>query len=346
MAIQEDSIDVVYDVNSFNGTVTPGSTIVGKVSINVSQTIGFYKVNCKLQYELKGKLNIGIGEVKTIEISSRDVWEKGSKNDYGISFRVPDFPVSFSGRNLEIVWYLILEIVLDDPTKSEIRSQLLKEAKIFSLFKTYDGKIQEKKVVLVNNRELNYKVSPLVHRVAPSFQIFIIGGAFIGAVVFYFYSMDMIGIMSLVGGVLALGLIGYGIYRALSIGQLGKVEMNVGGSEDQKINMQLKIQKNHRKIKSIKAYYTIHEEVVDKRGTTSRTYREVVFTSESKGLKQPYRRTLETVLEYPKTDFPVTFRYKNARIFWQMNINFEFYSNTNYTLKKEFEIKRIEKEDN
>jgi hypothetical protein len=66
-------------------------------------------------------------------------------------------------------------------------------------------------------------------------------------------------------------------------------------------------------------YYEIIEKVIDKRGTSSSTYTETLFTSERQKL-QNFKSSPELKFSYPKKNGLNSFKYGDASIFWQMKL--------------------------
>ncbi|WP_438426541.1 hypothetical protein [Aquimarina macrocephali] len=337
MAITE-SIQVSYQFLEGNRILQTNESIKTKIYISTLQTIGFYSAYFRLQYDIKGKLNVGSEFPKSIQLEGQRTWSKDRVYEYEIEFNIPNSPISFSGENLEIVWYLILELKLDDNTKSELRTQLLKNTELLRLIKSYDGKIIEKQRVLISNYNSNYEISDfkeISHHTAYIpilFGIFIIGGTAL------FYLSGAYGFFSFIVGGIGISALGYGLYKYISIGILGKVQIKGEPINREHFRVFILPEKNHRKIIGIAIFYTINEEVIDNRGTSSTTYRKQIFQSKRFIINPPFQNHILKEITYPKKGLPTFFKYNSTRIFWQLHIEFKFRNGTSYTLKQEFKV--------
>ena len=331
-------IQVSYKFLAENKTLYCNDIIKTKVYITPFQTIGFHSALFKLQYDIKGKFNVGSEFLESIQIEGIKTWYKNETYEYEIVIEIPDSPISFLGKNLEIIWYLVIELQLDSNTKSELRTHLLKNTKLFDLIKSYDGKIQEKQKIIVSNQNSEYKTLNLIEVNHHMTHIPILFGIFIIAGTALLYSIGTYGLLSYIAIGIGISIFGYGIYKYMSIGLLGKIQLKITHLDKDCFNVTISPEKNYHKITGLEIFYTINEEVIDNRGTSSTTYRELIFQSKRNILNPPFQNLISKEISYPKKDLPTYFKYNSVRLFWQLHIEFKFKNGTSYTLKQEFKV--------
>lgn len=138
-----------------------------------------------------------------------------------------------------------------------------------------------------------------------------------------------------------IGIAGYGQYKINSIGLLKEIRFKGTHIDNEKFNLEITILKNEKKISSAKIRYKIIEEVIDDRGTTSTTYKENIYNSETKSINQPVAKVLSTELRYPSRNIPIDFSRTNVRFYSQIEISFQFKNNTSGVIKQVFPLTKI-----
>ncbi|WP_299243921.1 hypothetical protein [uncultured Aquimarina sp.] len=264
----DEIIQAFYQFSNKTGFLIANNTTKAKISIICNQPISFSSVNFHLRYDIKGKLNVGSKTPLSIQLDNNKNWVKDNTQEYEIEFKTPNTPISFSGENLEIVWYLIVEVIVDDRTKSQIRSQLLRQTKLISLAKTYNGKIITKHPIKVRNIDCDYQIVNFEEISYQRIHIPLLFGGFILATdVLLYLSGSYHIIISSIAAILSIGLLGYALYKYITIGLLGEVRLVGEYIDEKKFRICVIPKKNLKTIIGIKLFYTITEEVIDNRGS-------------------------------------------------------------------------------
>ena len=331
-----DLINAHFELVSNAKVIAVGSSAYGKVFIRANKTMGFNMIECNLQYEIKGMFSVGKEVVKLIKLDRNKKYIEGKSYEYDINFDINNEPVSFNGTNLEIVWSLLIIATFDEGTRSELRSQFLKDASFKSIFKSFSGKLKEKIHLKVHNENPKYEIEEFTKSVESNTQIYTIIGGCLLAVTGYFYMQGIVDVLFYISLSISLLVFLYSLYKRYSIGTLGTVTFFGYALNQDYFEIQLKIQKNHNKIHAINTYYTINEEVIDDRGTGSTTYRETIFSSSNTQLKEPISMNSKVKMKYPDQDLPIGFKKYNARIYTSLHIDFEFSNGLSYKMKEDF----------
>ncbi|MCK8522502.1 hypothetical protein M0D21_13035 [Aquimarina sp. D1M17] len=336
-----DFLDINYSLETANGFVLPGDLLQGKIIFQPKDTIGFSEINCHLNYVVTGKIHSKNKIVATQIVSTDRVWSKGNIYEFDVQFKIPKEPKSYSGTNLEIVWFLTIECIPTDETISRIRLDYLKDIKLKMLFNTYNGKITSKHKIQVYSENYIYDLHQETKTVRNYSTGPIIIGLAILAIVIACYFMGWHGVFSYIFGIAACFFIGYGIYAYSSIGQLGNVLIGLTPYDESLFNLDINFEKNTKSIEYIQVFYTIVEEVEDRRGTDTYTLTKTIYTSEKEKLKKPISKHLEITLQFPKSYFPGSFEFATEKINWQLHLAIEFNNNTHFEVKESITVKHI-----
>lgn len=103
--------------------------------------------------------------------------------------------------------------------------------------------------------------------------------------------------------------------------------MRVFADESKNFNVEIALEKNWRKVKSITSYYEVVETVIDRRGTSNSTHVEKVYVSENQQSNRVYKST-KLKLNYPDIDLPGTMEHEDMSLKWRaivvLEMNFGF----------------------
>ncbi|MFD2564029.1 hypothetical protein [Aquimarina rubra] len=339
MAIK-DYINVSY-VFENNNCISINTTNNFEIHINPQLDMGFTNVICSLQYQVLGKAISSKNKISSLIIDQDSFWEKKERYSYKAQLALEELPTSYNGRNLQIIWWLYLEVELDQESKSSIRNSLLKDVFIVSLIKSFDGKHQNKNKVSLINPNYSYSIDDFnkTHKIDP--YLYFIIGVFIMVVSSILYFGDILKRYFWIPALAGIGIAGYGQYKINSTGILKEVRFKGTPIDNEKFNLELSIHRNEAKISSAIIRYVIIEEVVDERGTTSTTYKENIYSSETKMIKAPIPKIVNTQLSYPYKDIPIDFSRKNIRFYSRIEVDFQFKNKTRGTIKEYFPLIKI-----
>lgn len=332
-------IQVFYEFQNTTGILIANETTKLKVVIICNQALGFNTLNFHLKYDITGKLNTTSEIPVSVELDSQKTWNKDSTHEYKIEFKTPNTPISFSGDNLEIVWYVITELVVDEATKQQIRGLLLKKTKQVQLASTYNGKIITKQPIQLSNKVSDYQIIDFNELTYRGIHIPLLFGIFIlGTDILLYISGSYHIVISSIAAIVGIGLLGYALYKYLTIGLLGKVTLLGKYEDEEKFRICVIPEKNIKKIMSITLFYTINEEVVDNRGSASEILQEKIFESKDYTVRPPFNSEICAKLEYPNKTYPTYFKHSAARIYWQLHVKFEFKNGLSSSIKHEFKV--------
>ncbi len=339
MAIK-DYINVFYSFENNNGfSINSGNSF--DIRINPQLDMTFNRVICSLQYQIIGKAISNKTKISSLIIDQNGSWKKKNNYNYTGKFELGDLPASYNGRNLQIIWWLYLDVEFNQESKSRIQNLLLKDIFIVSLFKSFDGKHQNKNPVSLTNPNYEYAINDFdkVYKIDP--YLYFIIGVFVMIITIILYFNDILKKHFWIPAIAGIGIAGYGQYKINSIGLLKEIRFKGTHIDNEKFNLEIAILKNEKKISSAKIRYTIIEEVIDNRGTTSTTYKENVYKSETKTINSPIAKVLSTELRYPSRNIPIDFSRTNVRFYSQIEIDFQFKNNTSGIIKQVFPLTKI-----
>ena len=339
MAIyNSDKLNITYSCIEDNITICTNDTISTRIIVEPLQTIGFYEAHFRLYYEIKGKLNVGKQTVEHIKLENQNTWIVGNKYTYDLTFRIPNTPISFSGSHLEIVWYLTIELDLDTSTKSDIRSDFLKNNRLLGLLKSYDGKIIEKRPLVIYRGNSFYVIENFNYSLDTTSNHYFFIGIIILSIDISLYLVNSYGFLSIIALLIGIAFLTYGGYKSLTVGLLDELKIKGEAITQGKFRVALSFKKNASKISSISFFYSINEEVVDQRGTSSTTYKETIYKSKEETLLTPFDNQIYKEILFDKGEFPTSFEYKTARLYWQLHVRFHFKNGLSYTVKRNLEV--------
>lgn len=339
MAIK-DYINVFYSFENNNGFST--NTVNSfDIRINPQLDMTFNRVICSLQYQIMGKAISNKTRISSLIIDQNNSWKKKNNYNYEGRFELGDLPTSYNGRNLQIIWWLYLDVEFDQESKSRIQNLLLKDIFIVSLIKSFDGKHQNKNTVSLTNPNYEYTINDFdkVYKIDP--YLYFIIGVFIIIITTILYFGDILKKYFWIPALAGISIAGYGQYKINSIGLLKEVRFKGTHIDKEKFNLEIIILKNEKKISSAKIRYVIIEEVIDDRGTTSTTYKENIYNSETKTINAPIAKVSSTQLPYPSQNIPIDFSRINVRFYAQIEIEFQFKNNTRGVIKQTFPMAKI-----
>jgi len=315
-------IQVFYEFQNSTGILIANETTKLKIAVVCNQPLGFNTINFQLKYDIKGKLKTTSEIPVLVALDHQKVWNKDSTHEYEIELKTPNTPISFAGDNLEIVWYLITELVVDEDTKQQIRRQLLRKTKQLQFANTYNGKIITKQPIQLCNKVSDYQLIDFNELRYRGIHIPLLFGIFILSTdILLYVSGSYHTVISSIAGIIGIGLLGYALYQYLTIGLLGKVRLLGKYEDEKKFRICIIPEKNIKKIMSITLFYTINEEVIDNRGSSSTILQEKIFESKDYTIAPPFNNEICAEMEYPNKAYPTFFKHKSARIFWQNGLS-------------------------
>ncbi len=333
-----DYIKVFYELEE-NGLLTNHDNQV-RIVIQSQLDIGFENVTCKLGYQIQGLTHSNITKLHGIIVDQNKSWKKGQKYEYDKTITLEDAPISFRGNNVNVLWWLYLEVELDQNSKSEIQSSLFKDIALVNLLKSFDGKHENKNLILVQNATYKYGIDDFSLTYTISAYIQLVIGIFILILSVILFVGEIIKKHIWIPILAGIGFLGYGIYEKIGIGTLKKVNFKGIYEDNENFNLQITVEKNFKKIRAATIYYQIKEEVIDNRGTTSTTRTSTIFESQNKTVNSFSSNIFDVSLPYPKNDLPLDFYRSHIRYYSELVIEFEFHNNTKGRLRQEFPLKK------
>jgi len=339
MAIK-DYINVFYTLEN-NNSFSLNTVNNFDIKINPQLDMAFTQVTCSLQYQVLGKTISNKINISSLTIDQNSSWEKNNNYNYKGKFELGDLPVSYNGKNLQIIWWLYLEVVFNQESKSRIQNMLLKDLFVVSLVKSFDGKHQNKNIVSVNNPNFAYEINAFdsKYKVDPYLYLTIgIITTIITSILFFSELFKKYILIPIIGSI---GFTVYGLHRLYSIGLLKEIKFVGSILNNKTFNLEITIQNNHEKITSATVYYSIIEEIIDNRGTTSTTYRESIYRSAQTIIEKPPNKIINVQLDYPDKDLPIDFSRKNIRFYAQIEVTFNFKNNTISRIKQKLPLCKL-----
>lgn len=303
----------------------------GTLSISTSIPLSIESIIIEISFIAVGRMSPIIKNLITIDLLS---YKKS------LALGLQKFPFEFSlenntipcynGENVSISHECTAKIYFDDDNYRKLD---------ISLFKNIITYITKTNQIKVKKHFSYYKEKSEYKAVNKSYEMWLLnptiliisGLIYVPSYMYLLYRLDSFSVISVLfgtifGGAVFIGIV-YGIYYYLYLSS-NKIKAHISTYKKQ---FQCKIE-GLRFVRNPKIHYRIIEKVIDKRGTSSRTYKHTVYTSPIKNL--PNSKTV--IFDYPSNQNWATLNFNNVELYWEIVIK----GNKNSVYAK-FEVNRF-----
>ncbi|MEZ4686352.1 MAG: hypothetical protein R3B47_09875 [Bacteroidia bacterium] len=300
------------------------------------------QIRVSLVYELKGKLGSEKYVVDQSTLLNGDTSLNGGQ-EYSFDFELQQHNPgeSWDGKNVSIVFSIEVDVFFNkDPQTEDFLDKL-------SRFISGEKKISKVKFINAANPagfmvSGDYDSSMALSINNKLALILVLGIALLIAVIAInalpgpskddVWWWIVVGLMfSIIGG---LGL-QYLILRSL----VGRFRMLIQPADESRFFCTIESEKGWKSVREAYCYYYVYEKVVDRRGTSDTTYREVIYRCPEQKLEQDHFGETKVTLAYPDRHIP-DIRINDVSIEWQMVLELETSFGMTLTCKGDFSVYR------
>lgn len=304
----------------------------GHLKLNVSDTIAIDRITATIYIEAKGRMASQKDVLMTIIVNSPTLIDAFQDCKIPFEIDISNFRInSYKGQNMSLLYKCELKIDIDEEDLEKIDRSIFTKVKSFV---TNDRSFKLSDYFEVKNTCKPYEIVEDYNTFKMQFniQLAIIMGLIIGVIyvaltkvfetLHFAYIIPFI-ILSSIAINKIIGLI------------IGKITLATFKDKDSFLCSVQKTKLFAPKNQCI--YYEINEKVVDKRGTSTSTLIENLFTSEKKSISD-YKESNKILFEFPVQLGLHSTTYADASIIWQMTIEGTYLFNIKIKYKSDFEV--------
>lgn len=328
-----EDLEIGIELPEGGGPFTLDETITGQIVIRSEKDMVIDYLRCRLLYESRGLMRIyttEIGEVLLLEGLS---FKENQRYVYPIEVKNKDYE-TYKGENIELLVKLDVSI---KPQNTEVSSEILSKiahwgkSGIISKSKYIDFFTKEENFE-ITSRKVNLELDSLDTLLFVSLLIVFIIGFLIANTEFYESYKTLIIVLGF--GLLIMNL----LYSYFAKYIIGKIEVEFNDKENNEFELKLSNSHNFKQVKRLEVSYQIHEEVIDNRGTSESKETAIIYKSMVKTWNiDKHERSLS--FDYPKGK-PQSLRYKDARIYWMIELRLFSLLELQFSCQGEFEVKK------
>jgi hypothetical protein len=175
-------------------------------------------------------------------------------------------------------------------------------------FRRYVNCYQEEKNLLINNEDFELELNN-------SWLKYVVG-IFLFCSAILFFGKHEIKALSIVIPVLGIILLIIGAYFLLAKQLVGKMDLQVRNIGESLFEAKVSNSKKWLNVNGLEVLYQVSEKVIDRRGTSSTTYEDIVYKSEPQTFDnffQPVKAALKL-----NPQFPITFKKGDVEVYWEI----------------------------
>lgn len=307
----------------------PGQEVKGEMTVIPNTELGLNRFGYRVVMRIRGKLSASEHVEKEEILLYKTFWQAHQASVFPISFTVPEQP-SYAGVNVAFDWALESVIDYDSETDAQIRGQSIRKLNLRNVLSPEWG--SQASIPL----HISYPDYPLVVEDSGAESKFLFSpGKKVGIRVAVLITLGLLVVVTQqvfldntsfgwgpIIGVILLAIAGLAGYYYYAKSMLGKVDMQVAQAGKDSLELQVQIEKNSTKIRSIEAWYEVREKVVDDRGTSTVTHNVALFESEKVSIS-PVQRQMRVSLLLPAEQYPYTSSRQYVSLYWvvKMRVN-------------------------
>jgi len=282
-----------------------------------------------------GKMSKKTREIARYEVLRNETFVKDKLHEIPFALTLKDtFRNSYVGKNVNFDYSCKVEIDVTDRDIEKIERSVFTKIKSFV---TSDDTITGQRYFQLNRTNGSYKV--VENSLGLDFQTHFVFApltliALAGLASYFFLRQNPVYIVSLVVFFAAL----VGLFYEFLRRSAGKASMQIVDNGDSffvRLNRSSNFNLSNQKL-----YYNVYERVIDRRGTSSSTYRSKLYTSSHFDLSNYDNETAFEFL-YPELENLESFDFDDATIYWQMNLSGKYYG-IPLKFKSIFEVRRLQ----
>ncbi|CAL2080559.1 hypothetical protein [Tenacibaculum sp. 190524A02b] len=286
----------------------------GILQIKATENLQIDRIEAVIYFEVRGKLASTKEEIDSFTICTHKMLEKEVVEEIPISFELSgDNLPTYKGTNAIFSYKIEVNIEVNEADIDKIERSFF--SKVKSLV-TADNSFKKGVYFSVKDEKSEYKVVETKVNFSLQFNVVIsfLTTLFVGVIYAYFIPefeemFIFLGVIIIVTSVF--------IVAKIVKQSLGVVTMETLKDEDAflcKIHKPRNLNFTQKKL-----YYHIIEKVIDNRGTSSRTYTQILYRSPYKEIKK-LKQVPIVKFNFPEREGLHSFEYEDVSILWRMYI--------------------------
>ena len=307
-----------------------GREISGHILVKSNETIGLDFIEGSVYFESRGRMSGERIEISTFNILKQKQILKNETYEFPFTFSLDNKYNSYKGKNVSLSYNFKVKISVNNDDYDKLDRSFFSKAVSFI---TSDKSLKIEKQFQVNSEDSKYQIveEKLKFKLTNNLVLgLLILFSIAGSIMYYLRDKEF-NALYIVGGVVTVILLNYLMKRYINE-LLGEVTLKT--LKDDGEYFLCSISKKRRfNLVNQKVFFEIIERVVDKRGTSSSTYTEILYTSPKQAVsglstgqnirfKYPNKKGLETMV------------FGDVEILWRMNLEGQFY----YGLVLKYEV--------
>jgi len=302
--------------------------------LTVEEPITIEGIEGKFIKKVKGKMS---GENKSLHeftlARSMQVLQKGE--EYRFPFELPRTSnvETYKGKNFSVLYELEFKIELEQSSYDSLKKGVFKNIKSFF---TGEKHFKDSVPIIFEQPRKSYEVveSSGDFTLKSNIVMIAIVGVLFLVLSLAIFSMN---IEAAIFGTIIGAIVGYILQKILIKSTVGGFHLEVINEEDEAFLAVVQSDNHWKLVSNPNLRYEVIEEVIDRRGTSTSTYTEKLFSSPTTNLSS-FNQEKQAVFTFPERHFPVI-NLKDASIKWLMKL--EMQTSFGFKLKydKEFKLK-------
>ncbi|MEM6685534.1 MAG: hypothetical protein AAF617_07025 [Bacteroidota bacterium] len=293
--------------------VQKDTDISGYVHIVTSEDILMDEITAKIYFEARGRMRGFTKDIATIAVINAPIIIKaGEENILPFSCPLDEYVESYEGQNVSFTYNCEVKMHVDEDDFKKLGLNFMASVKSFL---TSDKRLRARTQFEVIDRQHTYRVKEGTYDFGLKLNYVLpIAVGIIMSMLFIAFTQDNT-IWYVVLGIIVIAAVTYGIHFYLE-DTLGKLTMTLENVDE--THFCCRVEKTRKfKLKEQFVYYEIIEEVEDRRGTKTTTYRECQYASLRKEMKN-FSKNAEFTFEYPTRLDYATLKADTVEIYWRM----------------------------
>ena len=311
-----------------------GREISGHILVKSNETIGLDFIEGSVYFESRGRMSGKRIQISTFNILKQKQILKNETYEFPFTFSLDNKYNSYKGKNVSFSYNFKAKISVNNDDYDKLDRSFFSKAVSFI---TSDKSLKIEKQFQVNSEDSKYQIVEEKLKFKLTYNwvlILLIALSTAGSIIYYLRDKEF-HLRYIVGVVIVSFLFSF-LLNYLMISYINKLlgEVTLKTLKDDDEYFLCSISKKRRfNLVNQKVFFEIIEKVVDKRGTSSSTYTEILYTSPKQAVlalsagqnirfKYPNKKGLETMV------------FGDAEILWRMNLEGQFY----YGLMLKYEV--------
>jgi hypothetical protein len=290
-----------------NAYFSMGEDIPVKVTITPLEDVVVEEVDLRFIIETRGKLGVDEIELKVEYLLDFSSLEANKTYTFEKTF-VNTFHPSYQGKHFSFLPTVELRIKehKTETSSNPFKRWFVKDKDFTST--SYVNCNQEEKNLLINNEDFELELNN-------SWLKYVVG-IFLFCAAILFFGKQEIKALPIIIPALGIILLIIGAYFLLAKQLVGKIDLQVRNIGEGLFEAKVSNSKKWLNVNELEVFYQVSEKVIDRRGTSSTTYEDIVYRSEPQTFDN-FFQPVKAVLKL-NPHFPITFKKGDVEVYWEI----------------------------